>query len=275
MYKADRLDTFSVYALLPHVIDKARQHHAGDYVLMPALDTHFFGFNVIKTPFDDIRVRRSFVLATDREKLANVVLGGNIFPATGGLVPPGMPGHSAGIALPYDPQGARDLLAAAGYPDGRGFPAIHCLVPTPANTIKEFSVAQWRDNLGVEIEWESMEWGEYLKKINSEEAPEMGWYGWSADFPDPASFLDGALTIGMEKWENERFKNLLEKAKRTSAQEERMRLFKQADKILVEAAAVMPLTYGRWHYFVKPWVSKYPSSAINIFPWKDVILEPH
>jgi ABC-type oligopeptide transport system substrate-binding subunit/class 3 adenylate cyclase/ABC-type transporter Mla MlaB component len=277
MYRADRLDIYGVYALLPHEIDRARQHHAGDYVLIPALDTHFFGFNVIKTPFDDIRVRRAFVLATDREKLANVILGGYIFPATGGLVPPGMPGHSAGIALPYDPGGARKLLATAGYPNGRDFPTVHCLVPTPVDSIKEYSVAQWRDNLGVAIEWESMEWGEYLERLNGEEAPEMGWYGWSADYPDPASFLDGALTMGMEKWEweNKRFNDLLEKAKRTSAQEERIRLFKQADKILVEAAAVMPLTYGRWHHFVKPWVSKYPLSAINIFPWKDVILEPH
>ena len=79
----------------------------------------------------------------------------------------------------------------------------------------------------------------------------------------------------MEKWQNERFYILLEKARRVTDQEERMRLYKQADKLLVEEAAVMPLNYGRWHLFVKPWVSKCPTSVINIFHWKDVILEPH
>ena len=69
-------------------------------------------------------MRRAFALATDRERLANAVLNGALFPALGGLVPPGMPGHVAHIALPYDPQEARRLLAEAGYPGGRGLPRL-------------------------------------------------------------------------------------------------------------------------------------------------------
>ena len=81
--------------------------------------------------------------------------------------------------------------------------------------------------------------------------------------------------MGMGKWQNERFNILLEKARRVTAQKKRMKLYQQADKILVEEAAVMPLNYGKWHIFVKPWVSKCPTSAISLFHWKDIILEPH
>ena len=113
------------------------------------------GFDVNRPPFDDPRVRRAFVLATDREMLADVALRGYVFPATGGFVPPGIPGHSPGIGSPYDPEGARQLLAEAGYPDGRGFPVVGALLPRAAITLAgcEYQQAQWQENLGVEIVW--------------------------------------------------------------------------------------------------------------------------
>ena len=66
-----------------------------------------------QVPFNDIRVRRAFAFAIDRERLADVVLRGYHIPATGGVVPLRMPGHSSGISLPYDPERARQLLAEA------------------------------------------------------------------------------------------------------------------------------------------------------------------
>jgi ABC-type oligopeptide transport system substrate-binding subunit len=57
---------------------------------------------------------------------------------------------------------------------------------------------------------------------------------------------------------------------------ERMHLYQKADQILVEAAAIMPLTYGRQHWLVKPWVRKFltPAMYTSCF-WKDVIIEAH
>ena len=58
-------------------------------------------------------------------------------------------------------------------------------------------------------------------------------------------------------------------------QGERMRMYQQADGVLVEEAPVLPLHYGRFHLLVKPWVRKYPTSPIRTWFWKDVIIEPH
>ena len=54
-----------------------------------------------------------------------------------------------------------------------------------------------------------------------------------------------------------------------------MRLYQQADRLLVEQVALLPLTYGRWHLLVQPWVRRYRTSPLNWWFWKDVIVEPH
>jgi hypothetical protein len=43
----------------------------------------------------------------------------------------------------------------------------------------------------------------------------------------------------------------------------------------IEEAVVIPLTYGRVHLLVKPWVCKYPTAAMGGWFWKDVVIEPH
>ena len=54
-----------------------------------------------------------------------------------------------------------------------------------------------------------------------------------------------------------------------------MKLYQQADRILVDEAVVVPLTYSRAHLLMKPWMRKYPTSALERWFWKDVIIEPH
>jgi len=64
-------------------------------------------------------------------------------------------------------------------------------------------------------------------------------------------------------------------ARQVTDQGTRMKLYQQADKIIVEEAVIVPLTHARYHLLVKPWVSKHSTSAIRTWFWKDVIIEPH
>jgi oligopeptide transport system substrate-binding protein len=276
VYENSRLDAFFSFLLPPAEWDRARQRYAGAYVSGPVLATWYIGFDVNRPPFDDRRVRRAFSLATDRETLTHVALRGYLFPATGGFVPPGMPGHSPGIGLPYDPEGARRLLAEAGYPNGQGFPVLDALVrdsPIAVSTI-EYLQAQWLENLRVEITWKKTEWGRLLDRL-SRETPHMWVMGWSADYPDPDNFLRVGSWRVRTGWQNEAFDGLVKGAQRVMDQEERMRMYQQADRILVEEAPILPLLYVRFHLLVKPWVRKYPTSPMKVWFWKDVIIEPH
>ncbi len=273
MYETDRLDVVRIFVLSE--MDRIRRQRAAEYLSVPQLYTQYVGFNVRQPPFNDPRVRRAFVLACDKETLASVTLSGYYFPASGGFIPPEMPGHSPGIGLPYDPEQARYLLAEAGYPGGRNFPVVEALTK-PKHTLEcNYISQQWRENLGVEIKWQIIEWGMLLDRLNRAPPP-LFRMGWSPDYPDPDNLLRmGVHTEDWLGWQNETYMGLLQKARRTTNQAERMELYQQADKILVEEAAIMPLLHGRQHLLIKPWVSKLPTSAIKWNFWNDVIIEPH
>jgi ABC-type oligopeptide transport system substrate-binding subunit len=272
MYEADRVDVLDLLDLPPLERDRARRQYAGQYVSAPLLSTLYVVFNVGRPPFDDVRVRRAFVLAADRKWLADVVWRGYYSPATGGFVPVGMPGHSMGIGLPYDPEQARELLAEAGYPGGRGFPAVDALVAL--HRVDEYLQAQWRENLGLEISWKTMEVGALINSLDRD-PPHLLLFAWGADYPDPDNFLRVCPARSRAQWRNEVYERLVEEAWHITDQEQRLTMYQQADRILVEEAAVTPLLYQRLHLLVKPWVTRYPTAAIRVQFWNDVIIEPH
>lgn len=108
----------------------------------------------------------------------------------------------------------------------------------------------------------------------SKETPHMWMVGWWADYPDPDDFLRVQWWVAPE-WQNKAYDRLMEGARRAMDQEERMRLYQQADRILVEEAPILPLAYGSFHILVKAWVKKYLTSPRKWWFWKDVIIEPH
>jgi len=235
----------------------------------------YVGFDVSRPPFDDPRVRRAFALATDKTTLADVVLRGYEFPAAGGFVPPGVPGHSAGIGPPYDPEQARELLAEAGYPGGRDFPVVDAWTWQGIKSRAEYLQAQWRDNLGVEIAWDIMDFSQFIDRVDKATVHIIQTV-WMPDYPDPDSILRASPVRRRAHWRNEAYEELVEKARRVLDQGERLELYVQADRILVEEeAVVMPLTYMWSHILVKPWVRKFPASAINEWLWKDFVIEAH
>ena len=113
-YEADELDILRLDYPLPPGAEHVRQRHAQDYISAPMLYTAFLGLNLRQPPCDDLRIRRALIQAVDPTMLAGAILGGRAAPARGGIVPPGMPGHSGQIGLPYEPDLARRLLAEAG-----------------------------------------------------------------------------------------------------------------------------------------------------------------
>lgn len=274
MYQQGELDICSGLPLTD--LAGARQRFAGEYISGPWLSTDFIGFNTMKPPFNDKRVRRAFAMATDREMLSDLIIRGYAFPATGGLIPPGMPGHSPDISLPFDPEQARYLLSEAGFKDGQGFPVINCLArDDPGHDLAcEYLQLQWLEILGVEINWSQIKWIDFYS-LFSEDAPPLWMTGWYADYPDPDDVFRVNWWIGISGWQNESFFSLVEGAQRVIDQEQRLDMYKQADEILIEETPLLPLWYGRFHMLVKPWVKQLYTSPMRWWSWKDIIIEPH
>ena len=276
-YEHGGLDTADIVLEAPTELERVRQQYAGEYVSAPELWALWMGFDMTRPPFHDTRVRRAFALALDREAMARQT-GSYAVPATGGVVPPGMPGHSPGIALPYRPEAALDLLAQAGYCTGAGlrFPRVELWYPSrPAVAAPvEYLINQWQKDLGVEIHAESMEWAAYVDRLDKS-LPHVWAMCWRADYPDPDNFLRVGLGLDRGAWPRQPYEELLETARRITNQSERMQLYRQADRMVVAEALILPLTYGDAHYLVKPWVKRFPLSNIAPPFWKDVVIEPH
>jgi ABC-type oligopeptide transport system substrate-binding subunit len=267
LYKMDRVDIASLGDGTPH----AKNSYAEEYVIVPMQSTFIVGFDTSRPPFDDVRIRRAFAMAVDRERLADEVLEGMPVPATGGFVPPTIPGHSPGIGLPYDPAQARQLLEQAGYPDGQGLIIDEIVWIDAYRILPEYVKSHWMDNLNAEVTVEITDWENVLEMYRSRNVFFMGW---AADYPDPDSFLRMGVRNHSPRWRNDQYDQLLENAQRTLDQPERIRMYQEADEILIEEAVIIPIVYAVMDRLVKPW-AKPPVGQIEDWDFRDIILEPH
>ena len=271
MYERDQLDVVDIAS---SELDRVRQRYAGEYRRVPRLLTVFLQFNVSRPPFDDVRVRGAFVQAIDREALVKATRS-DCFPAMGGFVPPGMPGHSPGIGLPFDPVQARHLLTDAGYPDGQGFPVVEYLTLPDRADIGENLEGQLKENLGVKIKLEILDRQAFFARLG-EHMPHLCILGWRADYPDPDNFLRTRIgDVQRQRWRNPDFDSLVKRARRSLDQGERMKLYGEAEQILAQEAPIMPIYYRSTRLLVKPWVTRYPATGLREWFFKDVIIKPH
>jgi oligopeptide transport system substrate-binding protein len=101
--------------------------------------------------------------------------------------------------------------------------------------------------------------------------------GWSADYADPDNYLRLAVSVLQDGWENTRYEQLLQGARKTTSQEQRLQLYRTAENILLEEMPLLPVYYRRDLGLLKPWVKKAPYLPMHeeVWFWEDIILEPH
>ncbi|NIS81188.1 MAG: hypothetical protein GTO14_13505 [Anaerolineales bacterium] len=273
-YEAEELDVLGTGILFLVGMDWLLSRFSGEFVPQSYETTYFLSFDITRPPFNDSRVRKAIALAMDRVagwKATEIGTGQITTPATGGFVPPGLPGHSPGISMPFNPQEAKKLLAEAGYPEGKDFPILevyHWSLSEENNSrIERTWSSQWKEILGIESKWEFVDYISYYKRVQNDR-PMMFCNGWGADYPDPDNFL----RLGLPKtsgWNHDAFKALVERSRRCMDQGERLTLLREADKILMEEVPIIPINYVGGDFLAKPWVRRF-------FPsWKNIILDSH
>jgi ABC-type oligopeptide transport system substrate-binding subunit/class 3 adenylate cyclase len=278
LYKRDEADVIFFKGLESQMLDQARQMFAGEFISAPSIGGTYLVFDTSRPPFDDWRVRRAFALAIDKEKLAGVALRGFHAPATGGLVPPGMPGHSPGIGLPYRPDRASELITQAGYPGGQHFPQVVSLSVHLFKVMVDHIRIEWQESLALDIQWELLNVEEYLDKEASVK-PNMIAMAHVASYPDPSEvpfthsydIQKGHMALNSKHGVLLR---LIDEGRYETNTIKRLKCYRQADKILVENAFMVPLTYAKRQMLIKPWVKRYPTTTTWDDLWKDVIVEP-
>jgi len=246
-----------------------------EYLRRPLLRGYYYGFNVRKPPFDDVRVRRAFALAIDRAQFPGLLRGGEVPAAS--WIPAGMPFANAELGLPFDPERARALLREAGVDPAQLAPVKIVYNSDQTNKLVAEKVqAFWRDGLGVRVEVENREWKVYLRELSTD-PPAVFRLGWGADFPDPDNFLNLFTSYSENNhtgWANPDYDALVERAAREPDTAERQRLYDRAQRILCEEDVPMvPLFDTSANFAVSPRVHGFVPSAMDLFFFEKVSAE--
>lgn len=232
----------------------------------PMLGTYFYRFNVTKNPTSDKRVRKALSLAIDRRLIVDKIARGGQMPAWS-FVPP----DTAGYTYPRtflnesptekDLAEARRLMKEAGYPNGKGFPKIDLLYNTSEGH-KKIAVAiqqMWKKHLGIEIGILNQEWKVFLNTVRALNY-NISRAGWIGDYLDPNTFLDMYVTGGGNNdlgWSNKKYDQYIKKAAAELDHAKRLQYFRQAEDLLMEDMAVMPIYYYTNNSLVSPKVKMY------------------
>jgi len=281
MYETGEIDVTDVYiSYIEKVTDETGPFYL-DLMVVPELSFFYIGFDTTQPPFDDVNIRRAFSQAIDKDKLVSLVFKGMMQPA-GGILPPGMPGYNeALLGLGYDIEGAKELIARSSYGDVSQLPPITITTIGWGGLISpelEAIVHQWRENLGVEVTVRQLEPERFLYHLK-EEKDEMFYAGWIADYPHPQDFLDVLFHSGTDnnygEYSNLEVDDLLERAGVEQDSALSLTLYQQAEQLLVEDAACLPLWFGQNYVLIKPYVGGYKLNPSGFAMLNEVSVEPH
>ena len=242
----------------------------------PYLNTYFFRLNLRRPPFGDDRVRRALSQAVDRAAIVEKILHGGQRAATA-ITPPGLAGYAPPPGLPTDYDAARRLLAAAGFPGGKGLPPIELLYNTSDNhrTLAEAVQEMWRRELGIEVRLVNQEFKGVLNERRTGNY-QILLSDWVGDYLDPLSFLDLWRTDSGNNhtgWSNPAYDSLLFAAARATDPAERARQMQQAEALMLAAAPIIPLYYNTHVFLVQPSVKGWHPTLLDHHPYKHVWLE--
>jgi oligopeptide transport system substrate-binding protein len=276
-YARDEMDALDMITSDLGTIARARSRFIEELSFIPQLNTFYLAFRANRHPFNDVRVRRAFSHAIDKKALAREASQDTYCPALGGFIPPGMPGHSDGIGIAFDPGQARKLLEEAGYPEGRSFPDVRWSFQKGPldNPVVTFLYQSWKSILNLDINPTPMSWEDFLEQRDTD-PPDLALNAWSADYPDPDNFLrilfHSEEGINPIRWRSAEFDRCVEEAVRILDQNQRLELYRKADHILVaEETVIIPIFYSQGRILAKPWVS-FPRIPPAMLQLKEVVV---
>ncbi len=257
-------------------IEKYQQKSPELLMVSPYIGTYYYLFNVEQPPLDDVRVRKALSMSIDRAAICTYVLKAGQLPAYH-FVPPDTGGYTSQARVTYDIAAAKKLLAAAGYPDGEGFPGFELLYNTNESHRKIAEVIQqmWQKNLNINVMLKNQEWKVYLDSTQQGDF-QVARAGWIGDYVDPNTFLDLWITGGgnnRTRWSNSDYDNFISTAAATSDAAVRFNAFQKAETILLDELPIMPIYLYVSLSLIQPGVRGWHPTLLDHHPYKYVYLE--
>jgi len=243
----------------------------------PYEGVYLYRLNVERKPLDNPKVRLALNLAIDREAIVKNITRQNEQPATG-LTPPGMGNYQTLKVMTYDPDKARQLLAEAGYPDGKGFPKFNILINTSEahRTIAEAIQQTWKEELHINIGIENQEWKVFLDTVKNMNY-DIARSGRVGLFMDPVVFLDIWTTgngYNNTHWSDPKYDKLIYQAARTGDTKVRFDLLHQAEELFLNKPPVVLVYWYTRGYLMQPSVKDWNPLTLDNHNYKFIDLKP-
>jgi len=262
-----------------------RLEREGKIKSMPFLGTYFYTFNVKRPPFDNVKVRKAFSLAVNRQDIVTRVLQGGQKAALA-LVPYGVPDVAPGedfrvkggdYIADNDVAKAQQLLSEAGYPGGKGLPPVVLLFNTSDNnkTLAEAVQEMWKKNLGVNVELSNQERKVFNDNLDNHNF-QLSRNEWVGDYADAMTFIElfesdnGNNDPG---YSNPAYDELVRTAKTSNDQTVRMAAMHNAEKILLDDAVIVPIYFYTNPVLVSNNVKGYTRTVLGVIYLKEAYVE--
>ena len=237
----------------------------------PLLGTYYISLNLNRGYFQDVRVRQALSLALDRQYIADIIMQGTYTPAKN-FVGPGVSDvepRSSFSDVTIETYGeffhtddfegdlakAKELLADAGYPNSEGFPMIEYMTNDAGyhKPLAEYLQSAWGE-LGINMDIKIVEWATFTPTRRNGDY-DIARNGWIYDYDDPSNLLNLFETENGNndgKYSNPEYDAKTETARKTADREEHYRLLHEAEQMLLEDMAMIPIAWQNEFWLQKP-----------------------
>ena len=251
------------------------------YFRRPIFNLRHYGFNTRVKPLDDRRVRQALVYAIDREAMVTEIWLGRHALARG-ILPPGTLGFNPKLkGYPHDPARARELLAQAGYPGGRGFPTLTIWSGARSDEIvrEHERIRKDLEAVGIAAEFQyNPDWPSFSRAMQERKLP-IFLRAWFADVPDPENFLAKLFHSGSPfnymGYASPAVDALLDKARAEPDMARRVEVYRRAEEMILEDAPLIPVSHQTYERLFQPYVKGVEVNGLGdaYIPFRKVWLE--
>ena len=256
-------------------------HPTYQFVRRPLLRLRLLGINTATKPLDNVKVRQALNYAIDQEALAREVHQDR-YPPAFGILPPGVAGYDPKARFySYNPAKARELLAQAGYPGGRGLLPLEIWssVRSPDLLQEDRRIVRYLADVGIVAEVKyNTDWPTFKAQVVDGKV-QVFRYGWTADIPDPDNFLFDLFSSqspdNLFHYRNRTVDALLQRARIEVDTNRRVSLYREAQERILDDAPIILLSHGSYERVFQPYVRSVQLNSLGeaFMPMKQIWLD--
>ena len=265
----------------PADIDDMKQNDDINVLQEAGLNVAYLAYNTQQAPFDKPEVRKALNMAINKQAIIDAVFQGAGEVAKN-PIPPTMWGYAEDVKDDaYDPDKAKQMLADAGVENLKmniwAMPVQRPYMPNARRTAE--LMQSDLSKVGVDAEIVTYEWGEYLKRASAVDREGAVILGWTGDNGDPDNFMGTLLSCAgvgganRSQWCYKPFDDLIQKARTLDNQDDRAKLYEQAQQIFKEQAPWDTLAHSTVFMPIRKEVTGYVINPLGLHSFEGVDIE--